>query len=84
MIPTPRVDGTGARGEIERADYLIDRFPVRYLYGGGWVCSCADFMARDACKHTREAAGRRAAQAAIARHLRTGSPLRESESKKSG
>lgn len=80
MIPTHRFDGTGAYGEVERADYLIDRFPVRYVYGGGWVCGCADFMVRDACKHTREAAGRRAAQADIARHLRAGSPLRGSAS----
>jgi hypothetical protein len=80
VIAMHRADGTGARGEVERADYLIDRFPVRYSYGGGWICGCADFIARDACKHTREAAGRRAAQIEIARHLRTGSPLRESAS----
>ena len=62
----------GRRGTIERADYLIDRFRVRYAFGGGWTCSCAEFVTRDACKHTREAAGRHAAQAKIALHLRRG------------
>jgi len=66
-------DGTGGRGAVERADYLIDRFRVKYEFGGGWACSCADFFARDACKHTREAAGRRAAQMRIADHIRSGS-----------
>ncbi len=69
----PAGEGTGRRGAIERADYLIDRFRVRYAFGGGWTCSCSDFVAHDACKHTREAAGRRAAQARIADHLRDGS-----------
>ena len=71
--PTSPAD-SGKRGVIERSDYLIDRFRVRYAFGGGWTCSCADFVAHDACKHTREAAGRRAAQAKIADHLRRGSP----------
>ena len=70
---TASPDGTGKRGTIERSDYLIDRFRVRYAFGGGWFCSCADFAARDACKHTREAAGRRAAQARIEAHLKSGS-----------
>jgi hypothetical protein len=63
----------GGRGTIDRAEHLIDRFRVRYAFGGGWTCSCADFVAHDACRHTREAAGRRAAQAQIARHLQKGS-----------
>lgn len=62
--------GEGGRGAIERSDYLIDRFRVQYAFGGGWTCSCRDFVAHLACKHTREAAGRRAAQAQIAEHLR--------------
>lgn len=66
-------DTRGRRGNVERGDYLIDRFRVRYAFGGGWTCSCADFVAHDACKHTREAAGRRAAQEQIVRHLRRGS-----------
>ena len=66
-------DMGGRRGTIDRADYLIDRFRVRYAFGGGWTCSCADFVAHDACKHTREAAGRHAAQVQIALHLRSGS-----------
>jgi hypothetical protein len=63
----------GGRGTMDRAEHLIDHFRVRYAFGGGWTCSCADFLAHDACKHTREAAGRRAAQAQIARHLKQGS-----------
>jgi hypothetical protein len=66
-------DMGGRRGTIDRADYLIDRFRVRYAFGGGWSCSCTDFVAHDACKHTREAAGRHAAQARIALHLQGGS-----------
>lgn len=62
----------GGRGTIDRSEHLIDRFRVRYAFGGGWSCSCAEFLAHDACKHTREAAGRRAAQAQIARHLQEG------------
>lgn len=56
---------TGRRGAIERADYFIDRFRVGYRFGGGWTCRCADFATSDACRHTREAAGRLAAQAKI-------------------
>jgi hypothetical protein len=58
---------------MDRSEYLIDRFRVRYAFGGGWTCSCADFVSNNACKHSREAAGRRAAQAQIARHLKMGS-----------
>ncbi len=71
-FPISSADGTGKRGAIDKSDYLIDRFRVRYAFGGGWTCSCADFLAHDACKHTREAAGRRAAQAQIAEHLKSG------------
>ncbi|MEJ0037724.1 MAG: hypothetical protein WDO68_16890 [Gammaproteobacteria bacterium] len=66
------LDGTGGRGTTVRADYLIDRFRIRYQFGGGWTCTCSDFAAHDACKHTREAAGRRAAQAQIAEYIRNG------------
>lgn len=66
-------DMAGRRGTMDRADYLIDRFRVRYAFGGGWTCSCTDFVAHDACKHTREAAGRHAAQARIAIHVKSGS-----------
>jgi hypothetical protein len=72
-LPLSATDAGGGRGAIDHAEFLIDHFRVRYAFGGGWTCSCADFVARDSCKHTREAAGRRAAQAQIARHLRRGS-----------
>jgi len=64
---------TGRRGAIEHADYFIDRFRVAYRFGGGWSCGCADFATSDACRHTREAAGRRAAQSRIAERIRRGS-----------
>jgi len=67
------VDKTGRRGAVERADYLIDRFRVAYEFGGGWTCGCADFQASDVCRHTREAAGRYAAQTRIAEHIKQGS-----------
>ena len=64
---------TGRRGATERAAYLIDRFPVSYQFGGGWMCGCADFAASDACRHTREAAGRFAAQTNIIERIKRGS-----------
>jgi hypothetical protein len=45
---------------------MVDRFRVVFESGGGWNCACADFLSSNACRHTREAAGRRAAQARIA------------------
>jgi hypothetical protein len=60
---------TGRGGSIQRSLYLIDRFRVVFEWGGGWNCACADFVASNACRHTREAAGRRAAQAQIAERL---------------
>jgi hypothetical protein len=73
ILPGSSTQAGGHRGVIDRSEYLIDRFRVRYAFGGGWTCSCADFVAHDACKHTREAAGRRAAQEQIAQHLKLGS-----------
>jgi hypothetical protein len=70
--PDQRNDAAGHRGVTHRADYLIDRFRVRYEFGGGWACGCADFAATDACRHTREAAGRYIAQTRIAAHLKVG------------
>lgn len=54
---------------VLRSEYLIDRFHVVFEWGGGWHCVCADFVASNACRHTREAAGRRAAQTQIARRI---------------
>jgi hypothetical protein len=74
MIPPDHPLGrTGRRGAVERADYFIDRFRVGYQFGGGWTCGCADFTASDACRHTREAAGRLAAQTRIMERIRDGS-----------
>lgn len=64
---------TGRRGSIERAAFLIDRFPVSYRFGGGWSCGCADFAQSDACRHTREGAGRHAAQIKILERISKGS-----------
>jgi len=55
-----------------RSEYLIDRFRVEFEAGTRWLCACAEFAAWDACCHTREAAGRRAAQAQIAERLAQG------------
>jgi hypothetical protein len=55
---------------MDRASYLIDRFHVNYAFGGGWTCGCQEFASHDSCKHTREAAGRRAAQLRIMQYLR--------------
>jgi hypothetical protein len=63
------MENTGRGGTVQRSSYLIDRFRVVFEWGGGWNCVCADFIASNACRHTREAAGRRAAQAQIAERL---------------
>ena len=65
-------DGSGRRGKVDRAEYLIDGFRVGYDFGGGCRCACVEFARRDSCKHTREVAGRLAAQGRIAEHLRRG------------
>jgi hypothetical protein len=57
---------TGRGGPITRELYMIDRFRVVFESGGGWICACADFLASNSCRHSREAAGRRAAQVRIA------------------
>lgn len=59
------MENTGRGGPVVRSLYLIDRFRVVFEWGGGWNCACADFVSSNACRHTREAAGRRAAQAQI-------------------
>ena len=56
-----------------RTEYLIDGFRVRHEFGGGSRCACVEFAARASCKHTREVAGRLAAQGRIAEHLKRGS-----------
>jgi hypothetical protein len=64
------VENTGRGGSIVRSSYLIEGFRVAFEYGGGWHCVCADFVSSHACRHTREAAGRRAAQAQIAERVK--------------
>jgi hypothetical protein len=54
-----------------RSEYLIDRFRVVFESGGGWHCTCAEFVSSNACAHSREAAGMRAAQALIVEHVAT-------------
>ena len=51
---------------------MIDGFRVGYEFGGGCRCVCVEFATRDSCKHTREVAGRLAAQSRIAEHLSRG------------
>lgn len=69
-----RAQDSGRGGTLVRNAYLIDRFSVVYESGGGWHCVCADFVKTNACRHTREASGRRAAQAQIIEHLSAGRP----------
>jgi hypothetical protein len=63
---------SGRRGSIRHADFMIDSFHVGYDFGGGYRCECVEFAKRDSCKHTREVAGRLAAQSRIAEHLSRG------------
>jgi hypothetical protein len=53
-----------------RAEFMIEGFRVGYEFGGGYRCGCAEFAVRGSCKHTREVAGRLAAQGRIAEHLK--------------
>ena len=52
-------------------EYLIDNFQVSLRDDSQWHCGCHEFSTRAVCRHTREAAGMRSAQAEISRHLRT-------------
>jgi hypothetical protein len=63
---------SGRAGRIVHSEYLIGRFRVVFETGGGWDCACADFVKSRECRHTREAAGMRAAQADIKARVATG------------
>jgi len=71
-LDAQRAETAGQGGTPLRKAYLIDRFRVVYESGGGWHCVCADFVKTNACRHTREASGRSAAQAQIVEHLSAG------------
>ena len=66
------MESPGRGGSIVRSEYQIDRFRVVFESGGGWHCECREFVASNACSHTREAAGIRAAQANIKDHVMAG------------
>jgi len=63
-------EGSVRRGTQDRTEFMIDGFRVGYDFGAGCRCSCAEFAKRQSCKHTREVAGRLAAQGRIAAHLK--------------
>jgi hypothetical protein len=63
--PNPIADIAGRGGSMERREYLIDHFRVSFEKGAEWNCICAEFRAVNSCRHTREAAGMREAQAQI-------------------
>jgi hypothetical protein len=66
------VEHAGRGSAIVRSEYLMNRFRVVFETGGGWNCVCADFLRSRECRHTREAAGMRAAQAQIRDRVATG------------
>jgi len=51
-------------------EYLIDRHRVIHDTGIGWHCVCAEFAKLCECRHTRESAGRLAAQELIQRRAK--------------
>jgi len=55
------------------SEYLIDRHRVIFDTGIGWHCVCAEFEKLRDCRHTRESAGRLAAQHRI--RTRTKNPI---------
>lgn len=63
------MSNTGHMGQVERHDYLVDNFRVSFESGSAWHCACYEFTRSGVCRHTREAAGMRAAQALIARRI---------------
>jgi hypothetical protein len=68
----PIVENSGRGGAVVRSEYRIDRHRVVFESGGGWHCVCHEFVTSNACSHTREAAGMRAAQASIKDQIMTG------------
>jgi hypothetical protein len=62
-------EDSGRASSMIRSEYLIDRFRVVFESGGGWHCTCADYAKSKACRHSREAAGMRSAQARIRDHV---------------
>jgi hypothetical protein len=52
-------------GTVGRDEYLIDGHRVSFLHQADWNCACREFGATGMCRHTREAAGMRKAQALI-------------------
>ena len=56
---------------IVRSEYLIDRYLVVFETGAGSRCVCEEFRTMQECRHTRESAGRRAAQELIANRVRS-------------
>jgi hypothetical protein len=69
------VENPGRGGSIIRNEYLIDRFRVVFESGSRWHCVCAEFASFNVCRHSREAAGMRAAQARIVEHVASGRSL---------
>jgi hypothetical protein len=57
-------------------EYLIDNFRVSFMSGADWRCACHEFAGSRAgsraCRHTREAAGMREAQAQIKTRVQSG------------
>jgi hypothetical protein len=57
------------RPGAEESSYLIDGFRVSFLHQAEWRCACKEFATAGTCRHAREAAGMRDAQALIRRRL---------------
>jgi hypothetical protein len=66
------IDSNSGGGNREHREYLIDHFRVSFHDDLSWHCGCREFTAGGICRHTREAAGMRAAQRIISGHLRGG------------
>jgi hypothetical protein len=78
------MENTGRGGSIDQSAYLIDHFRVVFEFGGGWHCVCREFVSANTCCHTREAAGRKLAQAQIMERLTAGrSQLAQHNARKS-
>jgi hypothetical protein len=65
-------DSNPGRVTPEHREYLIDHFRVSFHDDSSWNCGCREFTAGGICRHTREAAGMRAAQRIISGHVHGG------------
>ena len=64
--------------------YQIDQYRVLLLGNSAWKCVCHEFASATTCRHTREAAGMREAQALIRTRVKSGTSGLRSHGRRKG